>query len=640
MDLDEDLLRATVENSLQGVLVMRVDPPEVSFANPALARMVGLTPAQIVELGLAKMMDLVHPADRPQMLARLLSRKAGDSVDERFDLRLLRPGGSLLHLEVMSQRIARPDGDRVISLFQDVSVRRAALDKSQMDEARYRLVFEGMNDAGLLADASTGIIVDANDAAARMFKRPQSELVGMHQSELHPPDVTEQFKQMFADHVDQGRAMDDAVVLCSDGCHVPVMISTASLELAGRPYLLGMFRDISQRLCDEREQQQLKDKMLQTQKLESLGVLAGGIAHDFNNLLMGVLGNAELACSDLGADSIAASHLDSVKRAAVQAADLAQQLLAYSGRGRFQVQSQNLSQLVDDMRKLLETSVAGKAVITYKLMENLSDIDADSVQLRQVLVNLVSNAAEAMEGTGGKIEISTGQMECDKTCLSETYLDDELAEGKYLFFEVKDDGCGMDEDTLRRLFDPFFTTKFTGRGLGLAAVLGIVRGHAGALRVASHPGQGTTFRVLFPAGEKRVNKQPPAIGSDLWTGSGLVLVVDDEYNAREVASAMLSRLGFEVLAVADGASALDLFASRPDEFRLALVDLTMPQMAGDQVLIALRRIRPGLKVLLSSGYNEQDVLNRLATLEPNGFLQKPYLLKEMIDKLRQVLGED
>jgi len=325
-------------------------------------------------------------------------------------------------------------------------------------------------------------------------------------------------------------------------------------------------------------QAELERKLLETQKLESLGVLAGGIAHDFNNILTGILGNASLAAVELPAGSPVQERLDQVHQAAMRAADLCKQMLAYSGKGRFVVQKIDLGSLVEETTPLLEISISKKAVLRFDLMRGLPPVEADATQVRQVIMNLVINAYEAIGERSGVIMVSTSLARVDRAYLGGTLLAPELPEGDYVCLEITDTGCGMSPETQMKIFDPFFTTKFTGRGLGLAAVLGIMRGHKGALKVYSELGRGTTFRLLFPRASgvaEALALSAPA--RPAWRGQGRVLVADDEETVRATTGAMLRALGFEPRLVADGQQAVEAFCMAPDDFALVLLDLTMPR---------------------------------------------------------------
>jgi signal transduction histidine kinase/CheY-like chemotaxis protein len=409
----------------------------------------------------------------------------------------------------------------------------------------------------------------------------------------------------------------------------------AEEELAAKNRQLE--HEITTRKQAENERNKLENKMQQTQKLESLGVLAGGIAHDFNNILTSIVGNTDLAMMQLSPESPAREKLVSIEKAATRAADLAQQMLAYSGKGKFVIESIDLNQLVEEMGHMLEVSISKKAVLRYNLSRSLPAVNADATQIRQVVMNLVINASEAIGDRSGIIAISTGSLECTESYLKDVWLADPLPEGRYVFIEVADTGCGMDKETLARLFDPFFTTKFTGRGLGMAAVLGIIRGHHGAIKVYSEPGRGSNFKILLQASEQPAELFPPNPAvNDTWKGSGTVLLVDDEETVRDIGSEMLQELGFEVVTATNGLEALDIYASRPD-IVLVLLDLTMPHMDGEQCFRELRLIDPNVAVVISSGYNELEVTQKFSGKGLAGFVQKPYRLAALREKLMKIL---
>jgi signal transduction histidine kinase/CheY-like chemotaxis protein len=419
----------------------------------------------------------------------------------------------------------------------------------------------------------------------------------------------------------------------------PVEITGRFFEGQGRAVHIAAIRDITERRRAEEERRKIEEQMRHTQKLESLGVLAGGIAHDFNNLLMAILGNTDLALLRLPPSAPARENLEEIVRASHRAADLCQQMLAYSGKGRFVVELLDLSAVVREMIHMLQVSISKKAVLRCDFAERIPAVEGDATQLRQVILNLITNASEALGEQSGSITLSTGHRECDRAYLADCILGADAREGPYVFVEVRDSGCGMDAATLPRIFDPFFTTKFTGRGLGLAAALGIVHGHTGALKVASEPGKGSTFTVLLPAAAGPAaspRSDQPSAGS--WQGSGTVLLADDEEMIRAAGREMLEWLGFRVLTARDGVEALERFRDSAGGVVCVLLDLTMPRMNGDEAFQELRRIAPDVPVVLSSGYTQQDVARRFPGRGPAGFIQKPYTLDRLREVLRGVLG--
>ncbi len=379
-------------------------------------------------------------------------------------------------------------------------------------------------------------------------------------------------------------------------------------------------------------------RLQHAQKRESLGVLAGGIAHGFNNLLVGMLGNASMALQDTPKGHRARPALEQIELASRRAAELTRQMLAYSGKGRFVVEPLDLSEVVLEMKDLLEVSVSKRAALRTELADALPAVRADATQLRQVVMNLITNASDALDGEDGTVTLATGVIEAGPDYLEQMEPGQELEPGRYVFVEVSDTGRGMDEEGRVRMFDPFFTTKMTGRGLGLAATQGIVRGHQGAIRVYSEEGRGSAIKVLLPVaeGEQAVRSQrsrPPAPANL----SGTVLVVDDHEIVRNLAGAALRRSGLTVIEASDGREALELYAVHGSTIDVVLLDLTMPRLSGEETFAALRETNPAVRVLLMSGYNAQDTTGRFVGKGLAGFLQKPFTSVELVRRVCEQL---
>ncbi len=403
---------------------------------------------------------------------------------------------------------------------------------------------------------------------------------------------------------------------------------------------LGTVQDISELVEAQHEKEDVRAKMEHVQRLESLGVMAGGIAHDFNNILTAILGNAGLAESRLSDNSPAIEYINQITTASQKAADLCKQMLAYSGKGKFVVKPIILSELVTEMSQLLKVTIAKNIILRLDLSSQIPAVDADVTQMQQVIMNLVINASEAIGDKSGAISIATGMVAVDKQYLSTTFLDEDLQEGRYIYLEVSDTGCGMDAETKEKLFEPFYTTKFTGRGLGMAAILGIVRGHHGAIKVYSEKNKGSTFKVLFPCSKQTavpLNTKYKDIVT--WYGEGCILIVDDEETVREVATSMLEDMGFETLKAVDGVEGVEMFKKHHEQIDLVLLDMTMPKMSGEDAFTEMCRIDPDVQVILTSGYNEQDATNRFTGKDLAGFIQKPYTLEELVEKLKDIFNK-
>ncbi|NVN89820.1 MAG: transporter substrate-binding domain-containing protein [Desulfuromonadales bacterium] len=408
--------------------------------------------------------------------------------------------------------------------------------------------------------------------------------------------------------------------------------------------LVGAILDTTELKKAETDRLNLERQLLHSQKLESLGVLAGGIAHDFNNLLHAVLGNLDLAQMKIPADAAVCKNISQAINAAKHAAKLTNMMLAYSGKGSFVIKELNLSELVEENAAMLSTAIPKSVALDLCLDHALPPVMADAGQLQQVVMNLITNASEAIGTDTGVITLSTGVKEFDQSTLDESRLEDKLPAGSYVWLEVRDSGCGMDEQTLQKLFDPFFTTKFTGRGLGMSAVLGIIRAHRGAFLVTSSPGAGTIMVVVLPLAIRTVKQDIPETlvvddtAADCRCQRDVILVVDDEESIREVCVDMLEMLGFKTLTASSGEEALHVFREQRDGIGLVLLDQSMPGMDGVSVFQALKRIEPDIKVLLASGFSIEEVSERFDGLGLSGFIQKPFRFDCLSGEIRSLMA--
>lgn len=524
-----------------------------------------------------------------------------------------------------------------------VSERRKTEAALRESEERYRTISESISDfAFSLSLGEDGVLrrewVTDSYNAITGFSPGERDAMGGLFSVVHPADLRHASEKVSAMIATGSPDEFEFRILSKSG-------STLWLRVTARPVrdsssgrivrVIGAGKDVTRERAGAEERRKLEQRMLQAQKLESLAVLAGGIAHDFNNLLVAILGNADIALDELSDLSPARPLVEEIVRASRRAADLCNQMLAYSGKGRLQMKIMDISALVTEMAHILEVSISRKTAIRYNCGKGLPPVLADPVQIQQVVMNLILNASDAIGDTQGQISISTGCMSCDGEYLHSVHLDDELAEGEYVFIEVSDTGCGMDEETKSRIFDPFFTTKFTGRGLGLAAVLGIVRGHKGAVKVYSEPGRGSTFKVLLPSARGCPRTAPSSSPADRHRGGGgIILLVDDDQAVLSVGRAMLEKLGYEVVTAADGAGAIEAVRGPSGAtLKAVILDMTMPGMDGDEVFREIRSARAGLPVIVSSGYNEQEMSARFSGRDVAAFLQKPYRMQALSECL-------
>lgn len=515
--------------------------------------------------------------------------------------------------------------------------RDAAEDSLRASEAKFRTFVERSFDVIFVLDAA-GVFQFVSPSWEKHFGYPVSEVIGHEFSPfIHPDDVapcTDYLNRVLT--TGEGDTSPPYHVKCADGSWRLFMANgTTYLDTNGSVMYIGIGRDITDLKKAEDERLSLERQLLHAQKLESLGVLAGGIAHDFNNILTAIIGNADLALMRINTESPAVDNLQSIEKAAVRAADLAKQMLAYSGKGKFVIANHDINDLLEEMLHILQVSISKKAVLRLNLTRPMPPVEADATQIRQIVMNLVINASEAIGDKSGVITITTGCINCDHNYLKDVWLDENIGEGIYVFIEIADSGCGMDKETLAKLFDPFFTTKFTGRGLGMAAVLGIVRSHKGAVKVYSEPGKGSTFKILLPASGNPAEIVNHDTCNDNWRGSGTVLLVDDEEAVRGIGAEMLKELGFNVVTANDGREALEIYRAGTD-ISFVLLDLTMPHMDGEQCFRELRMLNSDVKVIMCSGFSELEVTQKFAGKGLAGFIQKPYRLSVLRDSIMKL----
>jgi PAS domain S-box-containing protein len=632
-----ELLR-TVFNTIPLYLNVKDRNSRFILANAAAARFEGMAPEEFPGLPTELL-----PNRTPEQIQSIVETDRqvilqGEAVDLGEYTRLDHAGAQCwlrgIKLPLRDEQ-GRVSG--LLGIVEDITEHKRALEQLQASRHLLQTVFDALPLRVSVRDAE-GRYVMVNRRMAEDHQRPPESFIGklLWEEEGLTDDERERILSRVRLAMESGRPVvtpELPVVLPGKNRRllrstlVPLFDAQGTLQGT-----LGIGEDITERRKSELA-------LLQAQKLESLGVLAGGIAHDFNNLLVTIMGNASLAVLKLPPAGGPLEELQQIEIAGQRAADLCRQMLSYAGKGRLEKQPVSINQLVQEMTQLLRVSLPKGAAVNFRLMPNLPLTEADPTQLRQVIMNLVINAGEAIGDQPGTILMATGVTHADKDYFAEAQIDQDAPEGDYVYLEVSDTGAGMDAQTRARIFDPFFTTKFTGRGLGLASVLGIVRGHGGGLKVYSEVGKGTSFKVLLPIASGAV---APVSGRDEasdWSGGGTVLVIDDEQAIRSVAARMLARLGFQVIEAEDGAQGVEILRNAPTPLTAALLDLTMPGLSGEETLRQLRRIDRRLPVILMSGYNEREVLDRFVGRDLAGFLQKPFKLDDLRDKLRELFQE-
>lgn len=540
------------------------------------------------------------------------------------------------------QAFAGSVGD-LVSLAIEADRRIRAERSLREGEELFRAVGDRLHDAMLLVDASdpSSLTVRyANEAACRLSGYSPSELSGQPITLLADPGVRGPVDEQI------GRALGGEVVLFDslhrrkDGAVMPVEVYGRAIDCAGRLTLLLLGRDISRRVRAEQAHLEFQAKVLEAQRRESLGILAGGIAHEFANLMMSILAN--LALARLPESSPARDRVSQVEAAARQATELCQKLQAYSGQARFIMASIDLSALVAELLRLMRIVVPEHVTVEQDLPPNMPGIEADAGQVRLVVVSLITNAVEAIGDRPGTIAVRALAGRFTQADFEDASGLWQTPDGDYVRLEISDSGSGMGEETRRRMLEPFFTTKVAGRGLGLSAVRGIVRAHRGALVVTSEIGRGTTVRVFLP-----VISSPPQVllrrdeasGSEAASGGRrghTILVVDDEPMVREVAALTLQSEGFAVVTARDGREALHVIDSR-DDIAAVILDLSLPDVGAEEMVGSIRRRRPGIPVILSSGHPEPIVTSGLQA-GMTSFLQKPWELSQLLEVVGQALA--
>lgn len=584
----------------------------------------------------------IFPADLDRVDQEVRNAVSGaKSFDTEF--RVVWPSGETRHIKAVAKALHDASGTpvRLLGTDWDITEQTRVAEALHNSAEFTQSLIGAMQDGFSVLDADA-VHIDVNPAFCRMTGFDRDELIGTGPPHPYwPPEEMDRIEAALNGTM-EGRVSEvELIFMRKNGERFPAIVSPSSVKNREGKVVSysATVKDITERQRAEEDRSSLERQLQQAQKLESLGLLAGGIAHDFNNLLTAVIGNLNLALLDLPPVSPVRETLFDAEVATLHAAELARQMLAYSGKGRFVVERVQLAKILEEMMSILKVSISKKADVQFDLMADEPCVEVDIAQLRQIILNLVINASDSLGDESGSIQLSTGVFEREESELTNAWMPEPLEAGTYAFLEVCDSGSGIAENQLLKIFDPFFTTNFAGRGLGLAAVLGIVRGHKGTIDVQSTLGVGTTFRVYLPVCSEppRLPISKPPTGEH-WKGSGKILLVDDEKRIRVVGERMLRRLGFEVILAEDGVEALNQIREYGDELVGIVLDLTMPRMDGEETLRELQLIRTDIPVILSSGFSEQAVVQRFVGLEIAGFIPKPYTHDILKSVLAQALG--
>ena len=638
----EERFRLLAENAVDVIIEFDAQG-RILFVSPSWTAQTGYPVEPILEGGIAWLVNnvMIPEESRWHGEGRLPVFEDGGEATRIYRLR--HANDAWRWFETRTRVFETGDGEpRGITIARDVTDRYQAEEALRASEARFRLVAESVYDYTLELTPDGEVAYLSPSFRDIMGFEPEGFRTRDAVRLLHPSDrrrVVEAMRQLL-----DGEPIGPLAYRHRDGAGTWRWLETYGAPRPtpeGRHAAVAITRDISEKVAAEEETRRLQEQLLQSQKLDSLGVLAGGIAHDFNNLLVGILGNASMALADISPESPLRETLEGIEVAALRAGELTNQMLAYAGKGRFVIEPLDLNALVEEMAHLLEASITKKAVLRFDLGPSLPAVDGDGTQLRQLVMNLITNASDALGSEAGALEVRTRTLDEPQLWELGSSPESEIPDGPVVMLEISDTGCGMDPSTLSRIFDPFFTTKFTGRGLGLAAALGIVRGHRGRIDVRSEPGDGTCFQVLLPASERKLlpaaspaapSVRPPAV-------RGTILVADDEEVVRSMARRILEQAGFDVLTAADGRDAVEYFREHAADVSAVLLDLTMPRLGGEEALRVLRQIRPGVRVVITSGYSESDIATRFEGQDLDGFLQKPFRPADLVECIALALEE-
>jgi PAS domain S-box-containing protein len=506
-----------------------------------------------------------------------------------------------------------------------------------------RVVLDSIVDAISIIDTTSFRIVDANLAFIKEVNLPKEQIIGRtcyevtHQrsSPCTPPHDSCPLIETISNE-DHAAAQHTHWTLAGEKRYVEIITSPIKDEHGNIVQAVHIQRDITERKRAEEEKQTLEQQIQQAQKLESLGVLAGGIAHDFNNILTIISGNCYLAKMDSDNSEI---YLPNIEKASERAAELCRQMLAYAGETQTAHSQIDIVDLVDEMVKMLRTTLPQNAVIKQGKSINIPFIKADASQISQIVMNLIINASEAIGEVQGEIRVSLTKTTLKADQPVKDHQGKAITPGWYVCLEVTDNGSGMNDEAKQRLFEPFYTTKFIGRGLGMSAVRGIILSHGGALQLSSQQGQGTTFKVYLPVqiSEPVEIESTQKVSSGLWQGSGTILLVEDDEQVMSIARTMLRELGFFVIEASNGKDALELYQQNAVDITLVMTDMGMPVMDGYELFSELKKLKPELPILISSGFGDVEITSKIARDEITGLISKPYRFDLLQETVKSVM---
>ncbi|MCX6936733.1 MAG: PAS domain S-box protein [Verrucomicrobia bacterium] len=630
--------RRLFEAARDGILIFSAETGRVLDVNPSLLSLLCGSREQFLGEKIWELPSFRNIVGQQADYTAWLRKGSASYHDDRM---LYAGDGHPIAVEFVSNLYLVGDHPVIQCNIRDITERRRATALLAASEERYRKLFENSPDG--IANLSPDLtILEANSTFARMHGYPVERMLGLNLVQLIAPASQSLISEQLPRILDGETIRLEVEQRHQDGHEFTVELTASLITVGGEKRIQACHRDISERKRLQQERAQFERKVQEAQRLESLGTMAGGIAHDFNNLMCGILLGSETIMLSLPAWAPEQSQLNLIKESALRAGNLCKQLLAYVGRDVVEMANHSLRHLVETTEGLLKLSIGKKTQLQLHLGPNPLSIFCGETQVRQVIMNFVINASEAIGDAPGVIAIRTRLVKLTGTPANILGLETSLPAGLYACLEVSDTGCGMSTEIQAKIFDPFFTTKFIGRGLGLAAVQGIVRTHKGGLLLDSKPGVGTTFTMFLPLAANAMVGTSAVVDRRVLPEAKVpadtcLLVVDDNDAIRETTAYLLAVEGFEVVQAVDGLQAVELFAAEPGRFDLVLMDQTMPRMNGDKAFIEMKRIKADLPVIIVSGYSRQELRERYKQNLPAGFLMKPFNSSALLKIIRNAL---
>ena len=629
--------RSLVETASEGIVVAQGN--RLVFINPVIPGLTGYTKEELLAM---PFLEFIHPDYRELMKNNYVKRIIGEPIDQRYEIQIVRKDGMYRWVEISGAKIDWEGQPATLNVVTDITERKITEEALQQSEKRFRNLLHDIPAIAVQGYGPDGTTQYWNKASEKLYGFSAEEAIGRNLLDLIiPPEMRSDVEQAMRYMAETGRPIpaSELSLKRKDDSLVPVLSSHAIVKAPGREQeLFCLDIDLSDQKKADAEKLALEYQLLHAQKMESLGVLAGGIAHDFNNLLAVIIGHCSLAKLR---PTTAVENIQPIETAAERAAELCQQMLAYAGKANISKTQTNLEEMVDEMVKMSKSTISQNVKITFELASEIPPIIADASQIRQVTMNLIINASEAIGEKQGEVAVSLAKIKIRADQQQKDYIGDIIPPGRYACLEVTDNGCGMDAETQQRIFEPFYTTKFTGRGLGMSAVLGIIKAHNGGLQLFSKPGQGTTFKVYLPISISETAQDPSiqlTSPSLPWKGSGTVLLVEDEEQVTLIAKVMLEELGFTVIGASNGKEALEQYQRNAKEISLVVTDIGMPVMDGYALFRELKKLNPDLPIIISSGFGDADVTSRIPSEEVAGMISKPYNFEQLRDVLKDVCG--